>query len=621
MRLINTKSLELKEFLGDPTNPRFPRYAILSHTWEEEEVTFQDIQNIDVAKKKAGFAKIAKCSEIALDEGLSWAWVDTCCIDKTSSAELTEAINSMFKWYESSTICYAYLSDIIRNTKSDAESGSGVAKCCDWRESKWFTRGWTLQELIAPFEVIVYDGEWKQLGTKRLLAKELEKKTGIPEAVLLDPSVRRKKSIAARMLWAKGRQTTRIEDTAYSLLGLFDISNMPLVYGEGKKSLLRLHQNIMNTHQDDTIFLGGLAYQDQELGKLRLSDLTAAINKHAFLIAPDNVPAQLPNIVHPLLDVVGSHDMSQLTNRSHLLTSAAGTWERKDPRLRGDVLSMPMRMIQVRFREDGQAIIPITMKKQTKIELDPSSREVLATINTERGYLCLGMLRCSTTDGLILARYFLCAEINNELRAYPTAIYRYVTPTEVRGWPSMPCHILLFEDFWKPYPVLESLRDAASWGLTPPTGGTFSNGWKWNAIMAGNAENTDDPALGIPGEYRHYYRLYFHPTAKTWELAISVRVGKINFMGRGTSDASVEINLHRPLNSKFSIRTVKFEHSGREGPVTELCHRIPVLGGSAELVVSIYYGVDVGTRYYSPMIRFRAFEEGDMEGSQAPKDE
>lgn len=90
MRLINTKSLELKEFLGDPTNPRFPRYAILSHTWEEEEVTFQDIQNIDVAKKKAGFAKIAKCSEIALDEGLSWAWVDTCCIDKTSSAELTE---------------------------------------------------------------------------------------------------------------------------------------------------------------------------------------------------------------------------------------------------------------------------------------------------------------------------------------------------------------------------------------------------------------------------------------------------------------------------------------------------------------------------------------------------
>lgn len=92
MRLINTTSLELREFLEDPTNPRFPRYAILSHRWEEEEVSFQDIQNHDVAKKKAGFSKIAKCCEIALGEGLSWAWVDTCCIDKSNNNELSEGV-------------------------------------------------------------------------------------------------------------------------------------------------------------------------------------------------------------------------------------------------------------------------------------------------------------------------------------------------------------------------------------------------------------------------------------------------------------------------------------------------------------------------------------------------
>lgn len=92
MRLINTTSFELKEFLGDPSNPRFPRYAILSHTWEKDEVTFQDIQNIDVAMNKAGFYKIVRCCEMALGEGLNWAWVDTCCIDKSNNNELSEGV-------------------------------------------------------------------------------------------------------------------------------------------------------------------------------------------------------------------------------------------------------------------------------------------------------------------------------------------------------------------------------------------------------------------------------------------------------------------------------------------------------------------------------------------------
>lgn len=112
----------------------------------------------------------------------------------------------MFKWYEAATICYAYLED--------------AASDSHWTKSRWFTRGWTLQELVAPFEVVMFDWNWSQLGTKRRLTKELEQVTRIPEDVLLNPETRRKHSVAARMSWAQGRRTTRVEDRAYSLLGL-----------------------------------------------------------------------------------------------------------------------------------------------------------------------------------------------------------------------------------------------------------------------------------------------------------------------------------------------------------------------------------------------------------------
>lgn len=129
----------------------------------------------------------------------------------------------MFKWYECSTVCYAYLSD-VGYAVSGPGPGLNTPKHCDWRESRWFTRGWTLQELIAPYEVIIYDHNWKQLGTKRRLAKELEEKTGTPQRALLDSATRREYSVAARMSWAKGRQTSRLEDGAYSLLGLCECS-------------------------------------------------------------------------------------------------------------------------------------------------------------------------------------------------------------------------------------------------------------------------------------------------------------------------------------------------------------------------------------------------------------
>ena len=159
---------------------------------------------------------------------MKYAWVDTCCIDKSSSAELSESINSMFKWYRQATTCYAYLEDVDTHDPADFKSpDSSLSK------SRWFRRGWTLQELVAPRNVTFYNAKWEKIGDKKDHVLELEAITGI------DPDVLGGKApqavpIAWRMSWAADRETTRIEDVAYSLLGIFDI-NMPLLYGEGPK--------------------------------------------------------------------------------------------------------------------------------------------------------------------------------------------------------------------------------------------------------------------------------------------------------------------------------------------------------------------------------------------------
>ena len=142
MRLINTKTFQLEIFDNWDTTPP---YAILSHTWEQEEVLFHDITtDVDGMKKKRGWAKIQGASVEAEKLGILYLWVDTCCIDKTSSAELSLSINSMFAWYRDARICFAYLGD----------SNGDDAKTFD--KSRWWTRGWTLQELIAPVEVMFF---------------------------------------------------------------------------------------------------------------------------------------------------------------------------------------------------------------------------------------------------------------------------------------------------------------------------------------------------------------------------------------------------------------------------------------------------------------------------------
>ncbi|PMD32713.1 HET-domain-containing protein [Hyaloscypha variabilis F] len=237
--------MQLEEFMANP-----PPYAILSHTWEDGEVTFQDCTNSNrtVASAKKGFTKIQHTCQQAKQTGIAYAWVDTCCIDKTSSAELTEVINSMFAWYAASDVCYVFLSDLGPvDTIDPLEPMPKFAAC------RWFTRGWTLQELIAPKVVEFYDKEWTLRGTKCSLVRALEAITGIDGQVLRDSTVLADIPVARRMSWAANRKTTRVEDTAYCLLGIFDVS-MPMLYGEGGKAFIRLQEEIAREANDLTLF-------------------------------------------------------------------------------------------------------------------------------------------------------------------------------------------------------------------------------------------------------------------------------------------------------------------------------------------------------------------------------
>lgn len=245
MRLINTETMMLAEFMG-----QVQKYAILSHTWGEEEVSFQDFThpNKEVRLRKQGFRKIEKVCELAREAGLLYVWVDTCCIDKTSSAELAEAINSMFQWYKDAAVCYAWLADLLPPGRFSVKDTNSRFKDC-----RWFTRGWTLQELIAPKEVKFYDQQWTFCGTKIDLSRTISAITKIDVQVLRNADLLYYLPIAQRMSWAANRQTTRVEDIAYSLLGIFDV-NMPLLYGEGPKAFTRLQEEIARESNDLSLF-------------------------------------------------------------------------------------------------------------------------------------------------------------------------------------------------------------------------------------------------------------------------------------------------------------------------------------------------------------------------------
>jgi hypothetical protein len=245
MRLL--KSVEAgdfcltKYFVGNDT---VPPYAILSHTWgeAEDEVTFKDLQT-GAGKSKSGYKKIQFCGEQAARDGLKHFWVDTCCIDQSNNTELSEAINSMFRWYRNSVKCYVYLSDVSTYNYNENDQASQSNFESEFARSRWFTRGWTLQELIAPTSVEIFSREGELLGDKISLERQIHEITGIPVKTV-QGSPLSQFTVEERLSWAAKRMTRRKEDEAYCLLGIFDIF-MPLLYGEGKeKAFLRLQEEI-----------------------------------------------------------------------------------------------------------------------------------------------------------------------------------------------------------------------------------------------------------------------------------------------------------------------------------------------------------------------------------------
>ncbi|KAK4561499.1 hypothetical protein LTR86_004817 [Recurvomyces mirabilis] len=258
MRLLNTSDLTFKEFRSKATTPK---YAILSHRWFDDEVDYKEWRK-GRRKTGASYDKIKRFCRIARDYGYAWAWADTCCIDKRSSAELTEAINSMYAWYKQASLCIVYLSDVNCTSTTAMDVVSGRLK-----ESAWFDRGWTLQELLAPSIRVFFSSEWTVLGIITAehvgkgafrnyypLASLVSRITGIPYGALMSSMMIRQASVSKRMCWAATRQTSREEDMAYCLMGIFDV-NMPLLYGEGaEKAFMRLQLEIIKKSTDESIF-------------------------------------------------------------------------------------------------------------------------------------------------------------------------------------------------------------------------------------------------------------------------------------------------------------------------------------------------------------------------------
>ncbi|KAF1828131.1 HET-domain-containing protein [Decorospora gaudefroyi] len=261
MRLLHTTGDGRLGWTEDLIGDKIPTYAILSHTWKEgQEVTFANLKDLDNAvdvdtQRKEGYCKIRFCAQQAKRDGLDYFWVDTCCIDKANNTELSKAINSMFRWYQNAKRCYVFLSDVGSDTlEGDDETA--------FKQSRWFKRGWTLQELLAPHSVEFFSKDRARLGDKESLKHTIHEVTGIPIEALLgsDLSVF---DVAKRFSWAANRQTTEEEDGAYCLFGIFGV-HLPLIYSEGKENALeRLRSAAVLKHN------GRSHDQEKKLGNIR----------------------------------------------------------------------------------------------------------------------------------------------------------------------------------------------------------------------------------------------------------------------------------------------------------------------------------------------------------------
>ncbi|KAH9935209.1 HET-domain-containing protein [Epithele typhae] len=298
MWLLSTARAEL-HFFSDPA--AVPKgYATLSHTWSQDpnnpEQSFQDAQRIATECRANGTnprdvvcEKIRMCCITAERDGYHWVWIDTCCINKESSTELSEAINSMFTWYVLCEVCYAFLDDVSSDDDPKATNSQ-------FRHSRWHTRGWTLQELLAPALVYFLSKDWETIGSKHDLAETLEGITRIYSKYLTRDWDFLTASIAVKMRWASRRKTSRVEDEAYCLLGLFDI-NMPTLYGEGRQAFIRLQAEIVRLSYDTTLFAWGNVHlpSDETLAQApSQGNVDNFHDFHEYLFAPSPAYFHIP---------------------------------------------------------------------------------------------------------------------------------------------------------------------------------------------------------------------------------------------------------------------------------------------------------------------------------------
>ncbi|KAI0358492.1 HET-domain-containing protein [Trametes cingulata] len=278
-------------------DPRHVRYAILSHTWGMAEQTYEDIKRLQAEAISAAKVesrshtapedsisppsilahpelsdKIAGACRAAREAGYELLWLDAACINKSSSAELSEAINSMYLWYAVADVCLVYLSDV-----PDDDNVRAWNSC--FRMSRWHTRGWTLQELIAPRRVVFLSRKWRLLGSKMTLANLLQEITRVDATILTGVTTLNSVSVYHRMSWASQRETTRVEDKAYSLLGIFGVHMSP-IYGEGSHAFIRLQEEIIRTIPDQSIFAWGPRQFLGARAGLASSDASAPFHEH-----------------------------------------------------------------------------------------------------------------------------------------------------------------------------------------------------------------------------------------------------------------------------------------------------------------------------------------------------
>jgi len=301
---VPTLQISFSEFVGS----NVPPYAILSHRWREQEVLYDDMIAADriIARRKKGYAKLEMTCRLALEHGLSYVWSDTCCIDKSSSAELSEAINSMYSYYTHSAWCIAYLDDVVLNeTQPDISFAAGLILS----RSAWFSRGWTLQELIAPLKLTFYAKSWNKIGTKADLCHQVSIASNIAEKVLKDRETISAVGVSEKMSWAAKRVTTRPEDEAYSLMGIFGVS-MATLYGEGRSSAFRrLQLEILRTSTDHTLF----AWESETVNGDMLAPSVSCFSNGA-----DYFTSEYPPSLTDRLDLMPDYNMTNAGLRIQL---------------------------------------------------------------------------------------------------------------------------------------------------------------------------------------------------------------------------------------------------------------------------------------------------------------